>query len=279
MGSGGSRNACDLARERERVEELFVIEEEARTRGHCPDRGRGRGRAGLSRGPVYAGAVVFDRRVTLPGLDDSKALLPEVREALASRIRAVALGAAVGAATAAEIDAIGIVAATLPRDAPCSRALARRGTPSRRSSSSTPCTCRDSRSAAAGLHPRRRARGGDRGRLDRGEGGARRPHGRAREAFSVLRFRITSGIRDPRAHFRAAASWSLAGAPVDVRPRSGPPRRARRRRSLIMASKRDALVASAEKSLAKGKVDCRAEGLPEGPRGDSRRRQHPEQGR
>src|ERR1035438_10540521 len=91
--------------------------------------------------------------------------------------------------------------------------------------------------------------------LDRREGGARRPHGRAREAFSVLRFRFTSGIRDARAHFRAPPSWSLAGAPVDVRPRPRPPRRVESGVTSIMASKRDALVASAEKSLAKGKVD------------------------
>jgi len=113
MGSGGSRNACDLARERERVEGLFAIEEEARARGHALIAGVDEVGRGCLAGPVYAGAVVFDRRVTLPGLDDSKVLLPEVREALASRIRAAALGAAVGAATAAEIDAIGIVAATL----------------------------------------------------------------------------------------------------------------------------------------------------------------------
>jgi ribonuclease HII len=113
MGSGGSRNACDLATERERVEGLFAIEEEARAEGHLLIAGVDEVGRGCLAGPVYAGAVVFDRRVTLPGLDDSKALLPEVRRALALRIREAARGAEVGAATAAEIDAIGIVAATL----------------------------------------------------------------------------------------------------------------------------------------------------------------------
>lgn len=113
MGSGGSRNACDLATERERVEGLFAIEEEARAEGHLLIAGVDEVGRGCLAGPVYAGAVVFDCRVTLPGLDDSKALLPEVRRALASRIREAARGAQVGAATAAEIDAIGIVAATL----------------------------------------------------------------------------------------------------------------------------------------------------------------------
>jgi ribonuclease HII len=112
MGSGGSRSACDLATERERLAGLFAIEDEARAGGHLLIAGVDEVGRGCLAGPVYAGAVVFDRRVALPGLDDSKALLPEVRESLASRIREVARGAEVGAATAAEVDAIGIVAAT-----------------------------------------------------------------------------------------------------------------------------------------------------------------------
>jgi ribonuclease HII len=112
MGSGGSRSACDLATERERLAGLFAIEDEARAGGHRLIAGVDEVGRGCLAGPVYAGAVVFDRRVALPGLDDSKALLPEVRESLASRIREVARGAEVGAATAAEVDAIGIVAAT-----------------------------------------------------------------------------------------------------------------------------------------------------------------------
>jgi ribonuclease HII len=113
MGSGGSRSACDLATERERLAGLFAIEDEARAGGHLLIAGVDEVGRGCLAGPVYAGAVVFDRRVALPGLDDSKALLPEVRESLASRIREVARAAKVGAATAAEVDAIGIVAATL----------------------------------------------------------------------------------------------------------------------------------------------------------------------
>ena len=113
MGSGGSRSACDLATERERLAGLFAIEDEARAGGHLLIAGVDEVGRGCLAGPVYAGAVVFDRRVALPGLDDSKALVPEVRESLASWIREVARGAEVGAATAAEVDAIGIVAATL----------------------------------------------------------------------------------------------------------------------------------------------------------------------
>jgi ribonuclease HII len=112
MGSGGSRSACDLAAERDRVERLFAIEVEARTEGHALIAGVDEVGRGCLAGPVYAGAVVFDAPSALPGLDDSKALIPEVRESLSIRIRGIARGSAVGAATAAEIDAIGIVAAT-----------------------------------------------------------------------------------------------------------------------------------------------------------------------
>ncbi|MCM3877796.1 MAG: ribonuclease HII, partial [Thermoanaerobaculia bacterium] len=91
---------------------LFAIEDEARAEGHALIAGVDEVGRGCVAGPVYAGAVVFEGPSRLPGLDDSKALPPEVREALAVRIRGAALGAAVGAASAAEIDAIGIVAAT-----------------------------------------------------------------------------------------------------------------------------------------------------------------------
>lgn len=113
MGPLAGRNACDLGSERERVFALFHIEEEARTHGHRLIAGVDEVGRGCLAGPVYAGAVVFEGPVALAGLDDSKALLPEVREDLAVRIRRVAAAAAIGAATAAEIDALGIVDATL----------------------------------------------------------------------------------------------------------------------------------------------------------------------
>ena len=112
MGSGATRNACDLAAERDRVACLFAIEIEAWGEGHALIAGVDEVGRGCVAGPVYAGAVVFEGPSALPGLDDSKLLPPAVREALAIRIREAARGVAVGAATAAEIDAIGIVAAT-----------------------------------------------------------------------------------------------------------------------------------------------------------------------
>jgi ribonuclease HII len=102
-----------LGSERERVSALFRIEDEARAQGHRLIAGVDEVGRGCLAGPVYAGAVVFEGPAPLAGLDDSKALLPEVREDLAARICRAAVSAAVGAATAAEIDALGIVDATL----------------------------------------------------------------------------------------------------------------------------------------------------------------------
>jgi len=95
------------------VERLFAIEEEARASGFDVVAGVDEVGRGCLAGPVYAAAVVFPRPVALPGLDDSKVVLPEVRDRLDPRIRASALGVGLGAATAAEIDAVGIVEATL----------------------------------------------------------------------------------------------------------------------------------------------------------------------
>jgi len=69
----------------------------------------GRGALG---GPVSVGAVVIDGRTrALPGVRDSKALSADVRESLVPRIQAWAVSCSVGHASAAEIDANGLVAA------------------------------------------------------------------------------------------------------------------------------------------------------------------------
>jgi ribonuclease HII len=69
------------------------------------------GRGALA-GPVAAGAVVLDRELTVPGVDDSKRLTPLQRRRLAPLIRESAVAAAVGYATPREIDRLGIVEAT-----------------------------------------------------------------------------------------------------------------------------------------------------------------------
>ena len=70
------------------------------------------GRGALS-GPVTAGVVALDSIARRPprGLRDSKLLAPAAREALVPRIRSWANGCAVGHASAAEIDEMGILGA------------------------------------------------------------------------------------------------------------------------------------------------------------------------
>ena len=69
------------------------------------------GRGSLA-GPVVAAAVLADRNCLVPGVDDSKRLRPEQREALAERIRETAVAYAVAAVPAAAIDRTNILAAT-----------------------------------------------------------------------------------------------------------------------------------------------------------------------
>jgi ribonuclease HII len=67
-------------------------------------------------GPVFAGAVILPQdsqiRLTLAGVRDSKQMTPRQRARWALEIKSAALAWAVGAASAAEIDALGILPAT-----------------------------------------------------------------------------------------------------------------------------------------------------------------------
>jgi len=64
-------------------------------------------------GPVYAAAVVLDPRRPVDGLRDSKRLSARQRDRLALLIRERAQGWAIASASAAEIDAIDILQASL----------------------------------------------------------------------------------------------------------------------------------------------------------------------
>ena len=67
-------------------------------------------------GPVVAAAVVFPpsfRTRLLPGLRDSKQLTAKARERLAPQVRRFAAGVGIGSASPSEIDALGIVGATV----------------------------------------------------------------------------------------------------------------------------------------------------------------------
>jgi ribonuclease HII len=64
-------------------------------------------------GPVVAAAVILDATRPIEGLRDSKKLSAARRTALAAQIRERALGWAIAEASAAEIDALNILQATL----------------------------------------------------------------------------------------------------------------------------------------------------------------------
>ena len=68
---------------------------------------------GCLAGPVVAAAVVLPPDADLPGLDDSKRLGAEAREALLPAIRREALAVGVGQCSPAEIDALNILWASL----------------------------------------------------------------------------------------------------------------------------------------------------------------------
>jgi ribonuclease HII len=104
--------SSSLPAERDRVAALLSMEEAARAAGAGVVAGVDEAGRGALAGPVFAAAVVLPEGTLIPGLDDSKALLPEVREALAPRIRARAAAWGVGSASAAEIDDLGISPAT-----------------------------------------------------------------------------------------------------------------------------------------------------------------------
>jgi ribonuclease HII len=64
-------------------------------------------------GPVYAAAVILDRKRRINGLADSKLLTPERRDVLAGRIRERAIAWAVAHATVEEIDRFNIFQASM----------------------------------------------------------------------------------------------------------------------------------------------------------------------
>jgi len=103
--------SCCLEDERLRLECLSSTEEAARSEGFRVVAGVDEVGRGCLAGPVYAAVVVLGDARPPNGLDDSKLLEADVREALARRILATAKGCALGAATPAEIDGLGIVGA------------------------------------------------------------------------------------------------------------------------------------------------------------------------
>ncbi len=104
-----------LARERERrrLLRLHAYERAAHADGHRLVGGIDEVGRGPLAGPVVAACVVVDGPLMLAGLDDSKRVPPERREALAHDIRARALAWAVGEASVQEIDRLNIYWASI----------------------------------------------------------------------------------------------------------------------------------------------------------------------
>ena len=63
-------------------------------------------------GPVVAAAVILPRDVRVPGVSDSKQMSAEARDEAEVEVRRLALAVSVGAASAREIDQLGMTAAT-----------------------------------------------------------------------------------------------------------------------------------------------------------------------
>jgi len=93
----------NMAAEMQRLAKMFLYEKRLAASGHCPVAGVDEAGRGPLAGPVVAAAVILPGDVCLPGLNDSKKLTPARREALAEKIKEVALAWAVGISTVEEI--------------------------------------------------------------------------------------------------------------------------------------------------------------------------------
>ncbi len=91
----------------------LFFEKQARQRGCRYVAGIDEAGRGPLAGPVVAAAVILPDQFDLPGLTDSKALSEKRRDILYPLIREQALAVGVGVASAAEIDRINILQATL----------------------------------------------------------------------------------------------------------------------------------------------------------------------
>ena len=91
---------------------MLVFEEDARVCGYRRVAGLDEAGRGPLAGPVVGAAVILPRRFALKGLDDSKEVSPQHRDALFEAITQRALAWGVGVATEQEIDTFNILEAT-----------------------------------------------------------------------------------------------------------------------------------------------------------------------
>ena len=110
--TGRSRRSV-AARLAWRLKKLLAPEQELWEQGHRHVAGVDEVGVGPLAGPVVAAAVVFPPGLGLKGVDDSKRLLPDRRQALAETIRGRAVCWSVAAVEADEIDRLNVYQAAL----------------------------------------------------------------------------------------------------------------------------------------------------------------------
>lgn len=98
--------------ETERMEGLFVLERRLRSEGYAVVAGVDEAGVAPLAGPVVAAAVILPQPVSLPGLNDSKVLRPEEREALYGCLMGCGARIGIGVADTPEIDRLNILQAT-----------------------------------------------------------------------------------------------------------------------------------------------------------------------
>ena len=99
--------------ERRRIETMLKLERKLWNSGIQRIAGVDEVGIGPLAGPVVAASVVFEPHPTIPGVDDSKRVKPEVRARLARRIRGDALGVGIGVVQVEEIEQLNVYNAGL----------------------------------------------------------------------------------------------------------------------------------------------------------------------
>lgn len=107
------RRQLAMVVEDRRLHELARIEQRLIDAGQLLVAGVDEVGRGALAGPVTACACIFERDTHITGINDSKKLSPQARERLAAEIRCAARGLAVAHVQPAEIDRLGIAAATV----------------------------------------------------------------------------------------------------------------------------------------------------------------------
>jgi len=108
-----TRRLASLRRERARVARLFALRRRLAREGALHVAGVDEVGVGPLAGPVVAAAVILQRRVALPGLDDSKQVPAATRERLDVAIRAQAIAIGVGEVWPQELDRLNVYHAAL----------------------------------------------------------------------------------------------------------------------------------------------------------------------